>query len=112
LRLLQPKRVKQNDPKNKQTNDKVCPTCGTHLNPNARVALVCGRTFTDVPVSTNPTNKIKTRGLPQFTLSLPVALGAILILVAIGAGVIYFVAGSRADNRHAAHRYSHQPPLR
>ncbi|NMC47460.1 MAG: LysM peptidoglycan-binding domain-containing protein [Chloroflexi bacterium] len=79
------------NPKNKQTNDKVCPTCGTHLNPNATRCLVCGRTFTDVPVSTNPTNKIKTRGLPQFTLSLPVALGAILILVAIGAGVIYFV---------------------
>jgi len=79
------------NPKNKQINDKVCPTCGTHLNPNATRCLVCGRTFTDVPVSTNPTNKIKSRGLPQFTLSLPVALGAILILIAIGAGVIYFV---------------------
>jgi len=44
-----------------------------------------------MPVSTNPTNKIKSRGLPQFTLSLPIALGAILILIAIGAGIIYFV---------------------
>ncbi len=78
------------NPKNKQTNDKVCPTCGTHLNANATRCLVCGRTFTDVPAPT-PTNKIKSRGLPQFTMSLPIALGAILILIAIGAGIIYFV---------------------
>ena len=78
------------NPKNKQTNDKVCPTCGTHLNANATRCLVCGRTFTDVSAPA-PTNKIKSRGLPQFTLSLPIALGAVLILVAIGAGIIYFV---------------------
>ncbi|MHB8807510.1 MAG: LysM peptidoglycan-binding domain-containing protein [Anaerolineaceae bacterium] len=78
------------NPKNKQTTDKVCPTCGTHLSLNATRCLVCGRTFTDAPAST-PANKIKTRGLPQFTVSLPIALGAILILIAIGAGIIYFI---------------------
>ncbi len=78
------------NPKNKPSTDKVCPTCGTHLSLNATRCLVCGRTFTDAPAST-PANKIKTRGLPQFTVSLPIALGAILILIAIGAGVIYFV---------------------
>ncbi len=78
------------NPKNKPSTDKVCPTCGTHLSLNATRCLVCGRTFTDAPVST-PANKIKTRGLPQFTVSLPIALGAILILIAIGAGIIYFI---------------------
>ncbi|RJQ41792.1 MAG: LysM peptidoglycan-binding domain-containing protein [Anaerolineaceae bacterium] len=78
------------NPKNKQSTEKVCPTCGTHLSLNATRCLVCGRTFTDAPAPTL-TNKIKTRGLPQFTVSLPIALGAILILIAIGAGIIYFV---------------------
>lgn len=78
------------NPKNKSTDDKVCPTCGTHLNANATRCLVCGRTFTNVAASSTP-NKIKSRGLPQFTLSLPMALGAILILIALGAGIIYFV---------------------
>ena len=79
------------NPKKRETNDKVCPTCGTHLKPNATRCLVCGRTFTDVPTTPSPTGQIKSRGLPKFTLSLPILLGGVLLLIAVGGGIIYFI---------------------
>jgi len=68
---------------------KICPTCGTRLSENATRCLVCGRTLTS-------TSKAESKGvqgprLPELTLSLPVALVVILLVLGIGAGAVYTV---------------------
>jgi LysM repeat protein len=69
---------------------KICPTCGTRLSQNAARCLVCGRTF-----AAQPAAKAKTRAaagsLPELRLSLPLALGLLFIILAVGGGVIYLV---------------------
>jgi hypothetical protein len=47
-----------------------------------------------------PTHKIKSRGLPQFT-SAAHRIGAILILIAIGAGISMSFARFPADRRRS-----------
>ena len=75
---------------NNQTNTKICPTCGTKLNENATRCLVCGRTFTGKGVS-NRKNGISQQRLPAVTLSLPLAVGILFILLAVGGGTIFLV---------------------
>jgi LysM repeat protein len=72
------------------SSTKVCPTCGTRVSENATRCLVCGRTFTgkSSPPSTKP---IQGAHLPEVTLSLPFAVGLILITLAIGAGLIFLI---------------------
>lgn len=84
---------------NKQ-NTKICPTCGTRLSENATRCLVCGRTFT--PAVTQDSKSKKTAGsvqgprLPELTLSLPVAIGLMLLLLVIGAGIVFAISQSGA----------------
>lgn len=73
-----------------QSNTKICPTCGTKLNENATRCLVCGRTFAGKGVN-NRKNGISQQRLPAITLSLPLAVGVLFILLAIGGGVIFLV---------------------
>lgn len=72
------------------SQSKICPTCGTRLSQNAARCLVCGRTF-----AVQPAAKAKTRAaassLPELRLSLPLALGLLFIILAVGGGVIYLV---------------------
>jgi LysM repeat protein len=69
---------------------KVCPTCGTRLSENATRCLVCGRNFsvTSKPVKENSVESPK---LPELKLSLPAALGLILLVLAVGAGLVYMI---------------------
>lgn len=70
------------------SNTKVCPTCGTRISENATRCLVCGRTFTPTAVSSG--NKaVQGQRLPEITLSLPIALGLMVIVLAIGATIVY-----------------------
>lgn len=69
---------------------KICPTCGTRLSLNAARCLVCGRTFAAQPAAKSKTNTAS-RSLPELRLSLPLALGLLFIILAIGGGVIYLV---------------------
>ena len=69
---------------------KICPTCGTRLSQNAARCLVCGRTFAAQPAAKTKTSAAA-RGLPELRLSLPLALGLLFIILAIGGGVIYLV---------------------
>ena len=68
---------------------KICPTCGTRLGDNATRCLVCGRTFTTN--STAGAKGVQGPHLPELTLSLPVALVVILLVLGIGAGAVYAV---------------------
>lgn len=70
---------------------KVCPTCGTRLSENATRCLVCGRTFTSpsTPKKADSVPVQSTR-LPEVKLSLPLAIGLGVIILALGALIVFF----------------------
>lgn len=69
---------------------KICPTCGTRLSENATRCLVCGRTFSS-QAANQPKQKVSSRQLPELHLSLPLAIGLLFIVLAVGGGLIYLV---------------------
>ena len=79
-------------PENTNSNTKVCPTCGTRLSENATRCLVCGRNFS-VPALTKTTqsNPVESPRLPELKLSLPAALGLIVLILALGAAIIFLI---------------------
>lgn len=86
---------------NQQPRTKICPTCGTRMNESATRCLVCGRTFiNEAPMNTNggpqkdDNGKMKKPRIPEVTLSLPLAIGLFLLVLVIGAGVVYFLMQS------------------
>ncbi len=78
------------NPNQKPSSVMLCPTCGTKIPENATRCLVCGRTFT-TRVTTKPTRAVGSQKLPEFTLSLPLALGLLFVVLAIGGGLIFLV---------------------
>lgn len=73
---------------------KVCPTCGTRLSENAVRCLVCGTEFTAQPqpkVAKKAERSVQAASMPQVTLSLPAAIGSLLAVIAIAAGLTFFL---------------------
>lgn len=76
---------------------KICPTCGTRLSENATRCLVCGTELTKSAPAPKKAEKatsaasapLQASRMPEITLSLPTALGALVIILLIGAGVVY-----------------------
>lgn len=78
-------------PENSNTSPtKVCPTCGTRLSENATRCLVCGRNFsvTSKPSQANP---VASPRLPELKLSLPLALGLIVLILGLGAAIVFLI---------------------
>ena len=70
----------------------ICPTCGTRLTENATRCLVCGTELTAKAAtkSKKTDTTVQASRMPEITLSLPAALGALVIILLIGAAVVYF----------------------
>ena len=70
----------------------ICPTCGTRVSETATRCLVCGTQLTAKAAtkakSTDTT--VQASRMPEITLSLPAALCALVIVLLIGAAVVYF----------------------
>lgn len=73
---------------------KVCPTCGTRLSDNATRCLVCGTELTAKAETKSKKAEIRASRMPEITLSLPAALGALLIILLLGAAGVYFALSS------------------
>lgn len=70
---------------------KVCPTCGTRLTENATRCLVCGTELTTkAETKAKKADGVQPGRMPEVTLSLPAALGALVLILLIGAAVVYF----------------------
>lgn len=76
-------------PENQST--KICPTCGTRMASNATRCAVCGSEFTPSAEPKDRNRKaVQGTRLPELTLSLPIAIGLLVIFLLIGAGTLYF----------------------
>src|SRR5512140_345336 len=83
-------------------NTQVCPTCGTRLSETAVRCPVCGTDLRpkakQTPAAARPADRsIQPARMPEVTLSLPVALGLLVLFLAVGATVVY--AGLSAAKR-------------
>lgn len=74
------------------TPTKTCPECGTRLNADATRCLVCGAKIAPATPSA-PAKPIQGPRMPEITLSLPLFLGMLLLLILIGAAVVLLIPG-------------------
>ena len=86
---------------NQETNSnktKVCPTCGTRLSENAMRCLVCGTEFNarPEPKSAKKVEKsVQASRMPAITLSLPAAVGVLVVVIIVAVSIVYFSLRSR-----------------
>ena len=80
---------------------KICPTCGTRLSENAVRCLVCGTEFGAQPqpkAVKQAERSVKAASLPQVTLSLPAAIGSLLAIILVAAGLTFFLVPRGAES--------------
>lgn len=90
LGVHHPYSKKSMTPENSNQTPKTCPTCGTRLSENATRCLVCGRAFnttTKKPEST----PVQNPKLPELKISLPAAVGLIVLILGLGAALIFVI---------------------
>jgi LysM repeat protein len=67
-------------------NKKICPTCGTRVKEDAERCLVCGSTINGTRADAQV---VRGGRMPEITLGLPIAIGLVVLFLAIGAGMVY-----------------------
>ncbi len=71
----------------------VCPTCGTRLSDTATRCPVCGTDLGPKSKTSAPTKRVEpsveAARMPEVTLSLPIALGLLVLFLVVGATVVY-----------------------
>lgn len=78
---------------------KICPTCGTRLSENAVRCLVCGTEFTaqPAPKAVKKTEKsVQASRMPEVKLSLPAAIGILVVVVIAVAAIVFFTVRASA----------------
>ncbi len=78
-------------PESTTSKNKVCPTCGTRLSENATRCLVCGRSFTVSHKTNAAASPIQSPKLPELKLSLPAAIGLIILILGLGAALVFLI---------------------
>ena len=70
----------------------ICPTCGTRLSESATRCLVCGTELTAKAATKSKKSEtgMQASRMPEITLSLPAALGSLVLILVIGALSVYF----------------------
>jgi LysM repeat protein len=82
-------------PEPTSTPTKVCPTCGTRLALDATRCLVCGADLGGGEKSAKSAERgVQGSRMPEITLSLPIALLLLAILVGSGALIVFFTLRS------------------
>ena len=74
---------------------KLCPVCGTRLSESATKCIVCG-TELEITANTKKPEQVRAKRLPEFTLSLPAALGILALLITLGAVIVFLVLTGNA----------------
>ena len=77
-------------PETNTSPNKVCPTCGTRLSENATRCLVCGRNLSTSTKAAAP-SPVQGPKLPELKLSLPAALGLVVLVLGLGAALVYVI---------------------
>ena len=78
-------------PENQQITTKICPTCGTRLGINATRCSVCGSNLSTSVAVASSNKAVTGPRMPAVTLSLPLLFGIAVLLLVIGAGVVFAV---------------------
>ncbi|MCA1899859.1 MAG: LysM peptidoglycan-binding domain-containing protein [Chloroflexi bacterium] len=88
-------------PETASSKTKICPTCGTRLSENAARCLVCGTEFAAKPepkTVKKAEKSVQASAMPTLTLSLPVAVGILaLVMVITAAGAFAALRASAPE---------------
>lgn len=81
---------------------KLCPTCGTRVSEDAIRCLVCGTDLSSSAKASSPSKAVQGSRMPELTLSLPAALGLLVLFLAVGAGLVYYALRQTSQPQAAA----------
>jgi len=71
---------------------KTCPQCGTRSAETAKKCSVCGHQFTSAKPASGKrsSSNLSSGGVPEFQLSLPLAIGMLVLAIVVGGGLTFF----------------------
>jgi LysM repeat protein len=91
FKLFKSKKKKLMSPET-TSSSKICPNCGTRVSDTATRCLVCGKSL--VGAAAVSKKAIQNPRVPEMTISLPVALGLIIVIMIISSAAVFAVMSS------------------